>query len=380
MNKDEYELARPGQQPLPLVELRPSMNPEQLYARTEKNEYLINKATLADKRDDNPNRLRVKAEREPQTTFEIRVGTPDQPKDQWQLLAGSITELEEAKASLAFHKEHNAEDGKVVAMRKNVELISTFDPAVWAKEREATGEWEFPEWLNESWVKPETHESFLHLSVGQVGNVAYYPTKAAAQNDKCAIETAGHYLVREYGDVLDPNEISKIVYNADPPGELVLSGSDPDAIEAAYKENIYSCMRGKKAPRVYGAGDIEMLTLVRNGKTIARALAWPERKFVGNVYGDTVRMKMALELHGYSRDFKGQSTSRSEGLGGFEGARLLKVRQKGSWLMPWIDLGYRVWDDGEFFRLSKNRGVCVNNTTNTFSGEIPFFEPEKVAA
>lgn len=47
--------------------------------------------------------------------------------------------------------------------------------------------------------------------------------------------------------------------------------------------------------------------------------------------------------------------------------------------MPYIDLGYRVWDDGEFFRLSRTRGVCVSNTSNVFDGEIPFYDLKEAA-
>lgn len=385
LNKNDYEIARPGKAPLNLVELRPSMAPGELFAKTEsEQEFLINEQTFAAKRDDNPARLRLKAEREPVTTFEIRTGLPDVPKDRWQLI-DTFTDLEEAKTKLAALKSFNPDF--TYALRKNTELLTTHDPKVWFAERTATGEWERPEWLEkEQWVKDISHEQLLHLSVGQVGNFAYYPTRAAAQNDLCAIESAARYLAKHYGDVLEPDHIAQIVYASDPPGTLQFTG-DPDEIAHVYRTSgIGSCMafnRQNHPTQIYGAGDIQMMTLVRNEKIIARALCWPERKFVGALYGDTIRMKIAIECAGYTRDFNGQSTSNSEGLGGFEGARMLKIRtSSGAWLMPYIDLGYKVWDDGEFFRLSLDRGKATHTTSGSYKGTIPYYapEPEQVAA
>lgn len=97
----DYEIARPGLKPLALKELRPSMNPNELYAMDVLcNEYCFNRLTLADDRIDNPNRLRPKAASEPVTTFELRTGNPDQSKDRW-LLIDTFEDLERAKAALA---------------------------------------------------------------------------------------------------------------------------------------------------------------------------------------------------------------------------------------------------------------------------------------
>lgn len=374
MNFQDYEVARPGLPPLDLQTLRPTHDPEQIYGETTREKsFMFNKNTKADARTDNPNRLRLKQTKEPQTSFQICTGITGQPRDEWEVI-DTFTDLEVAKHNLALLKETAINP---VVLRKLVAMEANHDPAVWATDRSQTGEWIFPDWVEQPWFTADP-EHFVHLSVGLPTNVAYWPTRRDAQNDKVVVIPAGHYLKKFFGEVLAPEEIVRLVYAADPPGDLEFSGSDGEAIAKVYiNSEIYSCMKKSNiSPKnhpttIYGAGDLEMVSLLRNGTTIARALCWPERKFAGCIYGDTVRMKIALDCAGFTRDYAGNSSSTTEGGGGFEGARLLKVRSGGSWLMPWIDLGYRVWDDGEFFRLSLNKGAYVNNTGNTYSGGIP---------
>lgn len=364
MNIEDYEVVRPRSTPAPLAELREASIPDTIYARTvDGDEFLFNQTTLVDKPVDNPARLRKRPAQMPVSTFDLITGSPDLPRDQWEVVE-TFGDLNEAKARLAEVKGTGT-----FAMRKNTVLAPQTDPLEWGRARIESGEWQLPNFGDLQLIP----DHCAHLSQEKEGMIAYWATPEDAYNERLTVQNVGRYLTAHYD--LEPKDVERLIAIADPPGELEFTTD----FVSGYKIGTYSCMKGKSCVEVYNAGDLQ-LALLKNthGEYTARCLVWPERKVSGRIYGDWARMRSALIINGYELDVEAHGAA-ATGVGGFEGARIKKIRSGNGWLMPWIDLGYKVYDDGEFFRLSMKHGVCVNNTSNTYSGRIPPLDLEQAA-
>lgn len=340
--------------------------------------YNINKDTLVAlgyEREDSPVRMRKKARSVVRDVWAIRFGHVDWGKDDW-IDVNRAYSIKEAQEILALHKQHlDASSSPFkVRLKKSTEQADVYDYDQWAAARFETGEWKRLPWADEPWFDKHP-EHFAHHSNYDDTWVAFWPSATEAQADRVETMTAGRYLSRYYSDILTPVQIEQWVHKMDPPGDLVFSGKDPEAIYEAYDSNggnMHSCMvyrdhqnchdgvgwrSGKSPVRVYGGGDLEVVTLIRRGQAVARALCWPEKKAYGRCYGDIGRLKTALDAQGWEHDGGGSNSMDTYGRGLFNGARLLKIRPENypnNWTMPYVDFHYNVADKGDHFILTRD--------------------------
>lgn len=139
----------------------------------------------------------------------------------------------------------------------------------------------------------------------------------------------------------------------------------PDEIERVYTRHYGegqvagSCMRytashwpsvdgeGFHPARIYGAGDLAVAYLAdASGKTIARALCWPECKKYSRVYADNDTLHRLLREAGYTK-----TRYYPDGEGSLRGARLLRVENDNGYLVcPYLDEVGTVDDMGDWLK------------------------------
>lgn len=374
LNLSEYEFARGGV----VIEEIFSVAEQGVMLRvvTPGGTWRVDRKTLS--WNDGYIRVRKKGRQIPRDVFLIRRGRPEWDKDQWEVME-KLEDLEAAKAALAIYKRETSPFRFM--MKKEVEMGTECDYDDWAAFRFSTGEWVPVPWAKEPWATYAPPFHHAHLSVD--GRVLFWRSPQEAQADATASSSKpGSYLKAYFGDVLTPRQIEEWVHKADPPGEIEISGTDPESIYEAYRSVGHSsCMAyedgsstwatpGRKSPvRVYGAGDLAVALLRRQGQIVARALVWPEKKVAGRQYGDDRRMRLALKEAGYTLDGGEDNCMDTWGSGNFSGARLLKIPSdnSGEWVMPYIDLRYGVKDEGDHFILHRDYDPA-HNTDGTLYG------------
>jgi hypothetical protein len=227
------------------------------------------------------------------------------------------------------------------------------------------GEYKNPIWVNDSWWRDNAGiwaNHFLHLSTERIGYVAYTESDERGSLDKQTVTKPGAYLKRYFETVLRRYDISidRIVarFNAAvlPRRLFVLtSAEDIERIyalappESCMGNETYRRSQGYKwaspfpATRCYGAGDLAIAYITDEiddggpasdpadhdtGRITARALVWPAKHTHSRCYGDVAKMTSALNAAGFR----------------FEaplGAKLLRVKHKGAFVMPYLDAGAR---------------------------------------
>ena len=78
-------------------------------------------------------------------------------------------------------------------------------------------------------------------------------------------------------------------------------------------------------------------------------MVWPERKIYTSLYGDVSRLRLLLENAGYAK-------------GGLNGARIRRIVDGDSFVVPYIDAGDDLADDGEYLIIG--RGSIPSENTN----------------
>lgn len=147
--------------------------------------------------------------------------------------------------------------------------------------------------------------------------------------------------------------------------------TDGDEIEAAYTSRTFgSCMghsaRSYDSPvhptRVYANCDLAVAVIFEDGadeddwsNIAARCIVWPEKKAVGRIYGDVMRMQAALRGAGF--DFRNDD---------FTGARISRIEadDSGCLVMPYLDIADEADDDGKWIVL----GRCGDLETSRTDG------------
>lgn len=136
---------------------------------------------------------------------------------------------------------------------------------------------------------------------------------------------------------------------------------------SGYEDGVSSsCMRGqftrlpKHPTSVYGAGDLGIAYVQKDGATVARALVWPEKKIYSRVYGREI-IHQALKSSGYEKGAYYGGTS-------FAGAKLLKIKVGRGFLMPYMDeVNLRAVEKGEFLVLERSTPVNTRYSHGTTS-------------
>ncbi len=207
-------------------------------------------------------------------------------------------------------------------------------------------------WIGQPWFVGKYPHHFAHVSDDDPSQIAYTPNAEYGVRDRQVRTRPGKYLGRFFGDVLTEKERLHWteqwngLYDS---GELHFA-TDPDEIVSVYLDGPNSCMchpRGDYGTPVhptyvYGAGDLAIAYTKRQGdstvRITARALCWPDQKYMTTPYGDSARLVPMLEKLGYR-------------YGDLNGARLLRIEYAGGFICPYLDCASYVSDDGKFLRI-----------------------------
>lgn len=128
----------------------------------------------------------------------------------------------------------------------------------------------------------------------------------------------------------------------------------------------------------YAAGDLAVAYMTDDkGRTIARALVWPEKKIYSRVYATGDSFHKALQALGYERSTLYYRTGSNSGL---KGARIAMIRGRhGFAIMPYIDEVGRVEVHGDYFRIGNE---IVNGMrpvgAQSQSGYCSYYVPNKI--
>lgn len=240
-----------------------------------------------------------------------------------------------------------------------------------------------PVWSNEPFWRDhaERHaDHFVHLSEQEPPLLAYTVDESKGVRDIQTRIKAGRYLAKYFAYILTAKQIGYFAAwqanGTKPRGEAgnaeVQFASTAEDIVDVYTRGPRSCMDGENfakenSPvRVYAAGDLAIAYLESEPppnrpahNVIARCLVWPEKKIMGRVYptpgawqvdGYNDHDSHMAAHHALESKLKEQGFSSTyEGTASFSGARLLKKRRDGKYVMPYLDQDYLVDDDGGHF-------------------------------
>jgi hypothetical protein len=196
-------------------------------------------------------------------------------------------------------------------------------------------------WTYQPWFRAHYNsEHFLHLSTEKGGYVAFTEDEQKGAADRQTRMRAGAYLKRFFGGALSDDVIARLATElaAETESNEVLFADTEDEIERVYLDGPDSCMSHDAEDyessihpvRVYAAGDLAVAYLERDDashfdkRITARSVVWPAKKIFTRIYGDEARLKPLLKALGYKN-------------GDLEGARLLKIEEKGGWVAPYVD-------------------------------------------
>lgn len=374
MNIEDYEYFSYPEYTHPVTQIIAGYETELIVETRPGYHYSINKKTLVAtgyETSDRPCRLRKKGADMPKDQFHVTGGGRTWSKDKWVKLDTYDT-VAEAKEKCTEYttKAHETESPFAFKITKETIMSAVHNYHEWAADRFASGEY-----TPTPWADIDAHpEHYARMSKEVDGAVAFWLNPAEAQRDEVTVLSAGSYLSRYYAGILRPEEIEAYVHLMNPPGELELSGTSPSDIFNAYQRaleegGVSSCMAGdddfedESPVRVYGAGDLQVLLLIRRGRAVARALCWPEKMVVGRMYGDIGRMRNAVEAAGWTLDGRSGNDMHTRGYGGFNGARILKIDTgDDNFVAPYVDFQYKLKDCGTHFELNRDQGEHAHRT------------------
>ena len=217
-------------------------------------------------------------------------------------------------------------------------------------------------WRHESWWTTDTankyRDHFAHVSTDQTGKLAYTPDDMFGVEDRQLVIGPGKYLTRFFSDFLSEPDIQRWTLEwsneHDPHG--VLFATTEDDIERVFR-SIGSCMgdgifnSNVHPARMYAAGDLSIAYLMNGRGSIgARCVVWQEKSlYTSAIYGDYARLENALIKAGF-RD------------GSMVGARMQRVAQGDSFIMPYLDSGGYVDDMGDHFIISRGGELSASGT------------------
>jgi hypothetical protein len=222
-------------------------------------------------------------------------------------------------------------------------------------------------WVDADWYQPFAKEHFCHMSMDELGKVAFTENEKKGEADRQTRIGPGRYLTRFFKDVLDASEIERLACEvsilADACGLKITQ--DADEIEEVYTNGPRSCMSGDAddysgpchPARVYGGPDLGVAYTGAKEKASGRCIVWPEKKLYSTIYGDTVRMRRLLKDAGYEEC-------------GLDGARIRRITAGygGTFVLPYIDDCNYVDDDGTYLILGRGSIGCRN--TNGLSDDL----------
>lgn len=226
------------------------------------------------------------------------------------------------------------------------------------KLRFADGTYTPTPWHDEPWYQAKHEEHFCHVSTEQAGKVAFTENAAKGQIDRQLVMSPGRYLHRHFSEHLDNNAIEgwcarlsvqiqehalKITQDADEIEDVYVGG--PSSCMAHDASDFDSCCH---PARVYAGPDTAVAYIGSRDDASARSVVWPVRKIYTSIYGDVSRLRLLLEEAGYHE-------------GGLNGARVRRIEDGNDLVVPYIDAGDDLADDGQYLIIGRG-SICSENT------------------
>jgi hypothetical protein len=276
------------------------------------------------------------------------------PADDQQYLWPSFEEAEAARQILLLR----APDARLRVALAGSD-IGDVEWEVREKLRFADGSYEPTPWHGEPWYQVKHAEHFCHISTEQAGKIAFTENSAKGQLDRQLVMSPGRYLRRYFSDHLDNNAIEGWCarLSVQLAEDALKITQDADEIEEVYVGGPGSCMSHDASDfesfchpaRVYAGPDTALAYIGARDDARARGVVWPELKIYTSIYGDVSRLKLLLENAGYAK-------------GSLNGARIQRLVDGGSYVVPYIDAGDDLADDGEYLIIG--HGSIPSENTN----------------
>lgn len=254
----------------------------------------------------------------------------------------------------------DAFEATLTATHHRLVKVVEFDDPDWKRRERVRLKYEYMAvpWADKSWSKSGDAElHFPHVAAGDTTKIAFTENEKKGRQDIQLRMKPGRYLKRFFGAILSGDEIESWAQKWAALEQVEIKfAKTADEIEEVYCNGPHSCMAyspeefsSKCHPvRVYGDSDLQVAYMIRDERITARVLVWPEKKKYSVVYGDKGRLVPKLEELGYTS-------------GCLEGARIRKISDGSSFVMPYIDELYSVSDcDGDWFSLGG--GISADNT------------------
>lgn len=158
---------------------------------------------------------------------------------------------------------------------------------------------------------------------------------------------------KEYQLATTPDDIARVYTNYDPCSSSVSSSC------MRYGEGHWPRVDGARfhPARVYGAGDLAVAYIANDdGRTVARAIVWPDKKIFSRVYAEGDHLHRLLKRDGYV------GSSYHDGDTSIAGAKLLRVENDdGNLVCPYLDEEDMVGDNGDYLIIGQ-RDYSAQNT------------------
>jgi len=253
-------------------------------------------------------------------------------------------------------------------------------PMLFSSKDNGMNPWHGHSWYSTHWLRWIEH--MPAPSKDHPGLLMYFqtPTKRA-RNIRTPIKP-GKYLKKYFGDILGEEEINDLAVkwsNMASPAKLSVT-QDADEIERVYKgKHNGSCMHfahdsydGNQHPaRAYAGPDLATAYIGALDCADARCLVWPEKKlYYPKFYGDYRRMEDALQDAGYTR-------GREED---FIGARIQRLPYNKTFVVPYLDVGGCVEDNGEYLVISYDGINCRETEGLAHTGRTCAYDGERYPA
>jgi hypothetical protein len=276
------------------------------------------------------------------------------PTGDQQYLWASFEEAEAARQQLLLR----APDARLRVALAGAD-IGDVDWQVREKLRFADGSYQPTPWHDEPWYRAKHDEHFCHISTEQAGKIAFTENSAKGQLDRQLVMSPGRYLHRFFSNHLDNEAIEGWCarLSVQLQEDALKITQDADEIEDVYVGGPGSCMAHDASDfesfchpvRVYAGPDTALAYIGAREDARARSVVWPERKIHTSIYGDVSRLRLLLEAAGYTE-------------GGLNGARIRRIVDGDSFVVPYIDAGDDLADDGEYLIIG--RGNIPSENTN----------------
>jgi hypothetical protein len=184
---------------------------------------------------------------------------------------------------------------------------------------------------------------FAHISTQDPTKVAYTPSEEYGKRNRKITLRPGRYLKQFYPHLSDPVIANLVGDMGRDYAEYELGFAvTAEEIERVYTRGPSSCMSKRRdvymscvhPVHVYGNSDLQLayLRLKKEDRITSRALVWPEKKAIGRVYGDSLRIMKMLGDLGYT-----QEESDGSDLIGAKIRRIEDERYDDCLVMPYID-------------------------------------------